>query len=508
MIFRFANFELDTERVELRRPNGTSVALERQVYQLLLMLVSNGDRLTTRDEIVDNIWDGRAISEAAIDSRISAVRAAIGDDGRQQRLVRTVHGQGFRFRGEVAVAPDALSDTGSGPPSIGILPLQIYEEDPQLLLLADALPHELILQLSRLHWLTVIARGTSFRFRDQPDTMAPTISTALNARYLLFGQLERDGTHYAATVQLLDTARHAVVWAERYHLAKDDLLGARAVIASAITAELDLRIPVLEAAQARTLDTEKLDAWSCYHLGLQQMYRFNARANAAAASHFRRAIARDPAFARAHAGLSFTRFQDAFAYYDGDRKAALSEAKAHAADAMDADPFDPFSNYVWGRTFWLDGDLDGGMAHIERAVSLNPNYAQGHYTLGFLKGLSGCADEAIARGRLSYRLSPLDPLAYGTFGTQAMGLLHQNKLADAAEMAERSALTPGAHYLVSMIVVAFATLADQPGRAGRWANDVRSRRSDATRQMFLKAFPFRDPHWRARIDAALATHGF
>ncbi len=508
MLFRFDTFELDTDRVELRRSDGTAVPLERQVYQLLLLLVSNGDRLTTRDEIVESIWDGRPISDAAIDSRISAVRAAVGDAGREQRLVRTVHGKGFRFLGRVTFGQAGPARTERGPPSIGILPLQTYEPDPDLQLLAEALPHELILQLSRLRWLTVISRGTTFRFRSLPEAKAETIGAALDARYLLFGQLERDGTHFAATVQLLDTDCDTVVWAERYLLAKDDLLHARAVIASAITAEIDLRIHALEAAHAQKTGTDQLDAWSSYHLGLQQMYRFNANANAVAATHFRRAVELDPKFARAHAGLSFTRFQDAFAHYDGDREAALTQAKAHAAKAMEADSFDPFSNYVWGRTFWLDGELDTGIVHIERAVSLNPNYAQGHYALGFLQGLSGNAEEAISRGRLSYRLSPLDPLAYGTFGTQAMGFLHQHRLAEAAEMAERSALTPGAHYLVSMIGVSFATLAGQTERAERWAKDVRSRRADATRQMFLEAFPFKDPHWRARIDASLDAHGF
>ena len=95
MIYDFAGFELDTEAVELRTA-GSTIALQRQVFDLLLLLVENHDRLVTRDEIVEKVWQGRAISETAISSRIKALRQALGDDGTKQRIIRTLHGRGFR----------------------------------------------------------------------------------------------------------------------------------------------------------------------------------------------------------------------------------------------------------------------------------------------------------------------------------------------------------------------------------------------------------------------------
>lgn len=100
MTYEFGRFVLDPRRFELRA-DGATVAAEPQVLSMLLLLIDHRDRLVTKDELIEAIWNSRAISDSAISSRLKTARQLIGDDGRSQRLIRTVHGKGFRFVGEV-----------------------------------------------------------------------------------------------------------------------------------------------------------------------------------------------------------------------------------------------------------------------------------------------------------------------------------------------------------------------------------------------------------------------
>lgn len=511
MIYRFDDFVLDTDRAELRSAEGRVVPLERQVFQLLSLLAENGDVLTTRDEIIDRIWGGRAISEAAVDSRISAARAAIGDDGKRQARIRTVRGQGLRFVAPVRTQPlakdppPALTREG-GRPSIAVLPFRTLGTDAEMALLGEALPYELILHLSRLHWLTVIARGSTFRFRDGQS--ASQVGAALDARYVLSGSIEQARGASAISAILEDARSGHIVWAERFPLGKEEPFEVKGRIARAIVTELDSQIPMHEAMEAQGVGTEHLDAWSNYHLGLMHAYRFTAQDNAVATRHFRQALALDPHFARAHAGLSFARFQNAFTYYGDDRQAAMVEARASAERAIELDPRDPFANFNLGRCHWLDHDLDAGRTHLERAVALNPNYAQGLYSLAFTNAVSGRPTEALGDIEQSLRLSPLDPLLYGMLGTGALSHLQDGDTAEAARWGDRAARAPAAHFLIGMIAVATNEIHGDAAKAASWAAHVKDRRPTATREQFLRSFPFQNVPARERIEAALGKHGF
>src|SRR5688500_17929417 len=115
VIYRFAEFELDLARAELRA-EGEARALEPQVFALLALLVENRDRLVSRDEIFEKIWDGRVVSDAALASRVKSARQVLGDDGKSQRFIRTLHGQGFRFVAEARAVLGSASVVAGGEP--------------------------------------------------------------------------------------------------------------------------------------------------------------------------------------------------------------------------------------------------------------------------------------------------------------------------------------------------------------------------------------------------------
>jgi TolB-like protein len=518
MLYRFGHFELDTAKVELRA-DGETRAVEPQVFALLAFLVENRERLVSRDEIIEKVWDGRIVSEAAIASRVKSARQALGDDGRAQRFIKTLHRQGFRFVAEVKIARAVLpadppaaesalqtADRASRP-SIAVLPFRLLGDAGPYAAIADALPHELIMDLSRLRWLFVTARGSSFRLRTQDADMVE-IGRLLGVRYCLPGTVEVAGSRLAVAVELVDTRDGGVVWADRFDGSIDEVHQFREEIRSRILTALEIRIPLHEATLARHTVTENLDAWSAYHVGLQHMYRFNRTDNAAATALFQQAVARDPGFARAHAGLSFVHFQNAFMRHTDDLAGETDLARRFALRGLELDPLDPFVNFTMGRTFWLQGDLEGGLAWLERATAISPNYAQGIYARAWTETLAGQGLAGRAHVNLAMRLSPLDPLYYGMLGTRAFTHMVMGEDVAAADWAERAARAPGAHVLIAMIASAAHALAGDDVRAAAWAANVRERNATLDRDDFFRAFPMKSAVPMARVAAALARFGF
>ncbi len=514
MIYRFGEFELDTAQVELRS-NGAVRPLEPQVFALLALLVENSERLVSKNEIIEKVWDGRIVSEAAVASRIKSARKAVGDDGKTQRFIRTIQRQGFRFVAEVNSARGVESiDWPAMPPvvensrpSIAVLPFRLLGNAEPYAAIADALPHELIAELSRLRWLFVIARGSSFRLRGSTADLSE-VGRVLGVRYCLSGTVEVEGANLTVTVELADTRDGGVVWADRFAGSIDDVHEVRAEIRSRILVALEIQIPLHEAALARLNVTENLDAWSAYHLGLQHMYRFNREDNAAATALFHQAVAKDPGFARAHAGLSFVHFQTAFMRHSEDLAGEATLARRFAERGFELDALDPFVNFTMGRTFWLSGDLEGSLAWLERATSISPNYAQGIYARAWTETLAGRGLAGRAHVDLAMRLSPLDPLYYGMLGTRAFTHMVQGEDAEAAGWGERAARAPGAHVLIAMVASVAHALAGDDARAASWAADVRARNASLTRQDFFGAFPMKSEATKARVANALKRFGF
>ncbi|HEY9216790.1 MAG TPA: winged helix-turn-helix domain-containing protein, partial [Phenylobacterium sp.] len=418
MIYRFGAYSFDTGKFELSNA-GAVVPLEPQVFALLRLLIENRERLVTKDEIVEQIWNGRIVSEAAVSSRVKSARQAVGDDGAAQRLIRTYPKLGFRFVGEVqtraepapAAPPDeTVQKEPVSRPSIAVLPFAVIGGSPAASAMAEALPHDLIAELSRLRWLFVIARGSTFRFRGA-DADVAKVRAALGVGYCLTGSVEMGDGAMALSVELCDARDGGVIWSERFRAAPGAVHEIRETIVQAVIAALELQVPQIEARRARLKSPESLDAWSAYHLGLNWMYRFTPEANQRAAALFQRAVELDPDFARAHAGLSFTHFESAFLSFVDDPKQSIQLAQRCAEESLERDALDPFCNLVMGRVFWLHRDLDASLPWLDRANALNPNYAQAKYARAWTETLMGEGLQGRRNADAALALSPLDPMA-------------------------------------------------------------------------------------------------
>lgn len=506
-------------RFELRE-DGAIHAVEPQVFALLAFLVERRDRLVPKDEIFEKLWDGRAVTDSALTSRIKSARQALGDSGKAQRFIKTIHGKGFRFVADVRVAhgaglvlpgddkeqADVAIETAPRP-SIAVLPFRNRVEAGAYETLAEGLPHELITELTRLRWLLVIARGSSFRFRE-PDVDLREVGRLLGVRYCLTGGIEVNGRKLGVTTELADTRTGEVVWGERYSGYVDDIHAVRAEIKSKILTSLEIQIPMHEAAGARLISTDDLDAWSAYHLGLQHLYRYNRRDNAAATELFRHAVKQDENFARAHAGLSFVHFQTAFLRQADDIPGEIALARSWAQRGLDIDPLDPFANFTMGRSYWLESDLDSASSWLARATTLSPNYAQGLYALAWTNTIAGIDQDSREQLDLAMRLSPLDPLHYAMLGARGFTHIAREEYAEATPWTDRAARSPGAHVFMALLAAAAQALAGDAARAEAWAANVRERGPNLGSVDFFRGYPVQAEPMRSRIAAALQGLGF
>src|SRR5262245_14424695 len=231
--FRFAEFEIDVARQELRRGNDL-IPIEPQVFDLLVYLVRNRNRIVSREELIDAVWKGRVISEATLSSRVSAVRRVIGDSGNEQTLIRTHHKRGFRFvadvedpappcemRGAISVrqqaeqsdervqdAPAVLRPALTLPdkPSIAVLPFQNRSGDSVQEYFADGLTEDIITGLSRQRWFFVIARNSSFAFKAEAVDVRK-VANELGVRYVLEGSVRKANDQVRVTAQLIDACK-------------------------------------------------------------------------------------------------------------------------------------------------------------------------------------------------------------------------------------------------------------------------------------------------------------
>lgn len=483
--------------------DGAPLQLTRKPLEILSVLANARGALVTKDEMMDAVWPGQVVEDSALQVHMVALRKALGPEATR---LKTVHGFGYRLE-----MPDMASSSSlihqASQPSIAVLPLRVIGPIGQYGVIADALPHELITELSRLHWLFVVARGSSFQFRD-PDPDIGQVGAVLGAKYCLSGSLSEDGGRIAITIDLVDTRTHKVIWGDHYSSVVEDIHELRASIVASVITALEFQIPLHEAHIATLGSSESLDAWSLYHLGLQRMFRFNRRDNDEATAHFEKAIALDPRFARAHAGLSFTRFQNAFMRYASDVEGEATEARRFAERALDLDSADPFANLVFGRSLWLTGDLADSVPWIDRALALNPNYAQASYAHAFADAMLCRGDDGQKHADRAMALSPIDPMHYAMMGARALSHAVRGEHEQAADWSDRAARAPNSHVLMTMIAVVCNALADREAQARTWSAAVRGRHSALSQQDFFRAFPFEGDHVRSSFSKALSDFGF
>lgn len=508
----FGPYALYPDRAELVGPEGP-VRLEPKAYAVLRLLVEHHDRVVSREEMIEVVWGGRFISDAAVSTALKFARKAVGDDGDRQAMIRTIHGLGHRFVAPVDRRVDATTlvqavepapEQADRRPTIAILPFsQALGEAVQV---GDGLADEIISSLSRLRWLRVIARESTFRFR-QDGIDLEGLRRVLGAGYALSGRVELVAGRLNVSVTLIETGAGSVIWADRFSPSLDDLHLARQEITAAVIGALDLQISQAEAATARTKSTEMLDAWGAYHLGMSHLLRFNARDNTIAEGLFERATLMDPNFATAFAGRAFALQQEASQGFMADATPALAEMRRMAERAVELDPFDPFANMVMGRVNHIGGRSEDGLFWYERAIEVSPNFAKGHYARSHLDLLVGRTDQARAGVETSMHLSPMDPLLGLMLTFKSLSYFVDGKMDLALEWSRKAVRSNQVHYLVLTTAAMVSQLAGDPVEAARWATRLRELRPDATIAPYFLSNNFANSQIRDLVQRTLRDLG-
>ncbi len=358
--------------------------------------------------------------------------------------------------------------------------------------------------LSRLRWLKIVARASAFQFKDQhcePDILIKKTG----ATYCLTGTIERSGQKLFLTIELSNLLDRSVIWIDRIEGRIDDIHQLRSDVVNKVIGTLEIQVSAQEAKYARLKSPENLDAWSAYHLALERVYRFTEHDNAAAIQLFERAVRLEPTFARAHAGLSFAQFQNAFKRYAGvDITSTAKIVRASAERSIELDRLDPFANYVMGRSCWLDGEPKDCLPWIERAVAINPNYAHGYYVQGLAALMSNQSDDSEFEASMAISISPLDPYLFGFYGIRAFSHIAQGSYQDAYVWANLSARQPNAAPVMDLVALAASSLGGSDQDVRYWAARVRQQKPTIDSDYFFRALPFQEGKIHERIRLALA----
>ena len=419
----FGDCEIDVAAFTLRR-SGATCEVEPQVLELLLYLASNPDRLVTKDDLIRHVWHGRIVSDTTITSRIKSARQAIGDDGTQQKYIRTVHGRGVRFIAPVSVAqvvtpPNAANGTPARGgeaaaaetpvrrnwPAIAVLPFANLSEDRGQDYFADGVTEDIITDLSRFRELRVVARDSCFQHRS-PGTDLTRIGHALKADYIVTGSIRRRGAKLRLSAQLTSVDSGNQVWAERFDRGAEDLFAMADELVRIIVGTLVGRVRSTGSALARRKAPANLAAYDCVLRGQAAQAHIGEEAEEGAARRFfEQALELDPNYPRAHAGLATVLLYEWFGQAD-DARETLEQALEHAerAVAIDGDDYECQEALGWILLHCKSYELSE--RHYHRSIALNPNSPAELAAMGSACSFFGRPDEGIQWFELARRVDP------------------------------------------------------------------------------------------------------
>ncbi|HEV7268377.1 MAG TPA: tetratricopeptide repeat protein [Falsiroseomonas sp.] len=495
----FGMYELDLRRQELRRGDDV-VHVEPQVFDIIVHLLRNRDRVVGKDELFDTIWQGRIVSDAALSSRINAARKAVGDDGDRQDVIRTVHKRGFRFVAEVreiddseppaaaegrpperAPAPPLPSPpaTSESRPSIVVLPFANLSTEPDTEYFAYGLTDDIIRLLARHRWLDVLSRHSGAPYRHgQAD--AREIGAALGVRYIVQGSVRRQGERVRITADLVSAETGLQLWSDAHEFTLEHLLDIQRSMAEQIAATIEPELARLEREAAVRRPPRHFDAWDCYQRGLWHLWGFTMPGMQEAEAMFRRALEIDPNFARAHGALAYVHLQSAVLRPPTDRPALIERAMEEARIAVALDDQDCMNLCVLGRAHAFQQDYEEAIARLEQSVDLNPSFAQAWYALGFTLIFCGREEEAVACIERATDLSPRDPHIASFHSTRALAHFFLNDLDAAVALTRQAARVPNAKHWPFAVQAAALGLLGREAEARRAVAELRRRYPEYT----------------------------
>jgi TolB-like protein len=519
VLFVFSGHTLDPDRRELRR-GPEAIAVEPQVFDLLVYLVRNRDRVVSKDDLIAAVWGGRIVSDSTLTSRINAARKAVGDSGDEQKVIRTVARKGLRFVGAVQIQADGAEAAHAGRPrpdethepsrpalplpdrpAIAVLPFTNMTGDPMQDYFSDGISEDLITALSKLRWFFVIARNSSFIYKGKAVHMKQ-IAAELGVGYVVEGSVRKVADRVRITAQLNDVATGSHVWAERYDRDLADVFAVQDEITEAIVAAIVPQIYAAENFRARRKLPDSMDAWDLVMRAMSHYWRVTRQDNMVAQALLEKATAIDPNYGQALGVLAASQtFGAHMGWADMATVAPAAERAARAAILADGE--DPWAHFALGCVHLFARRFDDSLAEFELALRLNPNFslAQGYY--GLTLAYCGRWEEAHLAAQRAIRLSPRDPHSAVYYGiasyAQFVGRNYDEAMRLAREGIRQRADFVGAHRVLTAaagmageLQIAKAALQElrraQPNISLAWIAEYMPIKQEAEREHYVEGF--------------------
>src|SRR5215469_11754167 len=405
----FGRFRLNIARRELRR-DETLVRLGSRARDILCVLASAEGKIVTKDELMERVWAGVVVEENNLQVHISALRKALEEDGDSESWIVTVPGRGYRFLGSPGPPAAGKSAPAAGlpvadKPSLAVLPFQNLSGDPEQEYFADGMVEEITTALSRIRWLFVTARNSSFTYKGQ-KVEVKRVGRELGVRYVLEGSVRKSGNRVRITAQLIDASTGAHLWADHFDSPLEDVFDLQDKVASSVAGVIEPALQAAETARSTSRPTTDLTAYDLY-LRAHALYLSSAGEIPEALRLLEQAIARDPDYgpALAYAAVSCSRLclDGSSTDPEGDSRRGADFARRALHVAGD-DP-DTMVNVALALCYFGE-DVGAMIALVDRALALNPNFARGWHIGAILRLFAGQPDLAIEHVETALRLSP------------------------------------------------------------------------------------------------------
>ncbi len=420
--------------------------LSARALDILCVLVSAKGDVVTKDELMARVWPGLVVEEGNIHVHISAMRKALDDGKGVQSYVMTVPGRGYRFIGLQPPPPPADKGEPDTPqslslpdrPSIAVLPFANLSGAQEQEYFADGIVEDITTALSRMRWLFVIARNSSFTYKGRAVDVKQ-VGRELGVRYILEGSVRKAANRVRITGQLIDTATGTHLWADRFDGGLEDIFDLQDEITASVVSAMGPKLEQAEIERAKRKRTESLDSYDYLLRGMASVYQWTRDDISEALRLFYRAIELDPNFAAAHGMAAWCYLWRNAHGWTTDREQAITETTRLARRVAESGKDDAVALAFGGLALaYVARDLEGGATLIDRALVLNPNLRTAWYASGWVRAFLGEADIAIEHLARAMRLSPLDPLMFLMQALTALAHFVAGRYPEAAEWAAKA----------------------------------------------------------------------
>ncbi len=438
----FSNFVLRPVERQLLA-NGRPLTLGARAFDVLSALVARAGELVSKSELFELVWPGLVVEENNLQVHISTLRKLIGSE-----LIATIPGRGYRFTAEVAdpagkpASVAALPASPMASRSVAVLPFANVSNDPDQEYFSDGLAEDIIAKLIRSPWLYVIARNSSFKYRQAPSSTdgdaTASICQALGVRYLVTGTVRRSGPTVRISAELVDGQNRETLWSQRFDRPLSDLFEVQNEISTHIVSAIEPVYLRREEYLTSQRDTTDMKHWDLLMRARWHFWRTTREHIETCRQHLKQALELKPDDPPSLSLLAFTHMSRVWAGWSANPREDIMEANRLALRAVRQDDTDPFAHFTLGTALSFTGNIPQAIAEMEYALTLYPQFAAAAGELGRLLAFAGRTQEAVESILQAVDSSPHDPHLSLWIRSRAIACFVDGNYEDAARYAQQA----------------------------------------------------------------------